>query len=162
MGLINVQVIWRAITYKNDFIGHHPNTNNILYVNLERLADDDTQAGELAGVLLGITKTPKDPLVNSIFEGLLHSFDIFKADKEARNHMTRRELYEARGEARLKPLIKEKDELLQKAEEEKGELRQKAKDDKLDSAKSMLLAGLPAAAVSEHLKLSIDVVENLS
>lgn len=42
------------------------------------------------------------------------------------------------------------------------ELLQKIENDKLDSARSMLAAGLSAAEISKHLKLSIEVIENLS
>ena len=51
--------------------------------------------------------------------------------------------------AKFIPIIVEKDKLLQKA-----------KDDKIESARSMLSDGLPASAISRHLKLSIEVIEN--
>lgn len=133
----------------------HPNVTNILYVDLEQLSQTNSQAGELAGVLLGAVKAPKDPHVKLIFESLLHSFDIFKDDKEARNYMTRREQHEAIGKAivraELTPIIAEKDMLLQKAE-----------NDKLESARSMLSDGFPPATISKHLKLSIDVIKSLN
>jgi len=69
----------------------HPNTNNILYVNLQRLSQANTQAGELAKVLVGTLETPTDPKVKSILKNLKRSFETFKEDKEVRDNMTRKE-----------------------------------------------------------------------
>jgi len=56
----------------------HPTIANILYVDLKRLAQSDTRAGELAGVLIGTVETPKDPMVDKILQSLKDSFDDFK------------------------------------------------------------------------------------
>jgi len=115
-----------------------PNNSSILYVDLKQLAScTNTQAGELAGVLTGKVKEPKDPEVRLILQNLKHSFNVFKDDTEVRNIMTRAELFEARGEAKaqaeLLPLLTEKDEqiseLMTRAEllEARGEAKGEAK-----------------------------------
>ena len=95
----------------------HPTTSSILYVDLKKLAQTNTQAGELAGVLTGQLKDPKDPEICSILKDLENSFNSFKVNMEVRNMMTRAEELEARGKAvgkaeaqtELLPLLDEKD-----------------------------------------------------
>ena len=136
-----------------DEVNHHPhpNINNVLYVNLERLAQADTQAGELANVLIGEIETPIDPKVKLILKNLKSSFEGFREDNKVRDTMTRKEEIAAEERAKFIPIIAEKDRLLQKAE-----------DDKFESARSMLSDGLPPSAISKHLKLSIEVIESLN
>ena len=56
-----------------DEVNHnpYPNATNSLFVDLEQLSQTNTPAGELAGVLLGTEKTPKDSQVKLIFENLM-------------------------------------------------------------------------------------------
>jgi len=104
----------------------HPNTSNILYVDLKQLARTNNQAGELAGVLIGTLKTPQDPKVNLILQNLKHSFNTFKVNTEVRNIMTRAEMLEAKGraeaKAKLLPLLNEKDEKIAEKEKRIAEL----------------------------------------
>ena len=153
-----------------DEVNHnpYPNATNILFVNLERLSQTNSPAGELAGVLLGAVKKPKDYQVKLIFENFMKSFEIFKEDKEARNIVTRGEQREyqgeARAEARLMPIIKEKDEQLQMADEQlqkADEQLQKAENDKLDTAKKLLRRGLSVEDVAEDTGLDYSVVCSL-
>ena len=114
----------------------HPNATNILYVDLKRLAKTDCQAGELAGVLIGTIKTPKDSKVNLILQSLRESFDTFRIDTEVRHIMTRKEFIEANAEARAKaraeekllPLIAEKDEQIAVKDEQLVEQEKRIKE----------------------------------
>ena len=114
----------------------HPNTTNILYVDLKRLAQADSQAGELAGVLIEAVKTPKDSKVNLILQSLRESFDTFRIDTEVRHIMTRKEFIEANAEARAKaraeakllPLIAEKDEQIAVKDEQLVEQEKRIKE----------------------------------
>ena len=102
----------------------HPNTSSILYVDLKKLAQTNTQAGELAGILTGQLKEPADPEVRSILKDLKKSFNDFKVNMEVRRIMTRAEELEAKGkiegkaeaQAELLPLLKEKDERIAELE----------------------------------------------
>ena len=58
----------------------HPNDSSILFVDLKRLAETSSKARELAGVLIGTIKEPKDPDVELILEDLKYSFEVFKDD----------------------------------------------------------------------------------
>ena len=63
--------------------GHtHPATSGILYVSLERLAHENTPAGELAAILLGKEKSTTDKDVDTVIQALNASFENFKDDKE--------------------------------------------------------------------------------
>ena len=98
----------------------HPNKANILYVDLKSLSQTDTQAGELASVLVGTLKTPKDPQVALILQNLESSFNEFKNDTEAHNIMTTSEYLiaegRAEGRAELLPQIAEKEERIKELE----------------------------------------------
>ena len=118
----------------------HPNATNILFVDLERLSQTSSIAGELAGVLLGAVKRPRDSQVKLIFENLLHSFDLFKVDKEARNIMTRREFHEAEGEARAEA---------------------KAEAEKIESAQKMIEDNLPIEKIERYTGLSSEKIKQL-
>ena len=100
----------------------HPNTNNILYVNLKRLARADTPAGELANVLIGKVKTPTYPEVRLILKNLKNSFEVFREDNKVRDYMNIREqqvaIGEAKARAELTPIIAEKDEQLSEKDEQ--------------------------------------------
>ena len=102
----------------------HPKIGNILYVDLPQLAQTDTRAGDLAAVLIGTTKTPKDPDVGRIFQRLESSFNNFKEETEVQDAMTRAEslLAEGRDEgeekarAELLPLITEQETRIEELE----------------------------------------------
>ena len=100
----------------------HPNASNILYVDLNKLAQEDSQAGELARVLIGEESEPIDDEVKEILYGLRQSFKDFKEDKEVKNIMSRDEQKEKQGikkaEARLLPIIEEKDKQLSEKDEQ--------------------------------------------
>jgi len=118
----------------------HPNATNILYVDLEQLSQTNSPAGELAGVLLGKVKTPKDPQVKLIFENLLSSFDIFKDDKEAHYMMTRGEQREAIGEAKAEA---------------------KAEAEKIENAQKMIEDNLPIEMIKRYTGLSSEKIRQL-
>ena len=115
----------------------HPNESNILYIDLKKLAKTDTQAGELAGVLTSVVKEPKDEEVSSILQNLKQNFLEFKNDTEVRNIMTRAEHLRAEGEAkgkaeieaRLLPLLDEKEKQLDEKEKQLDE-KEKQLDEK--------------------------------
>ena len=104
----------------------HPNPSGILYVDLKKLANTNTQAGELAGVLTGTLEKPKDNDVNLIFENFKDSFNAFKDNMEVRHIMTRAEELRAEGEAKerakLLPLLNEKEEQIAEKEKRIAEL----------------------------------------
>ena len=145
-----VDKLLRGNTYSNfvlmDEAHHHPHPNatNILFVDLERLSRADSPAGELAGVLLGAVKRPRNSQVALIFENLLHSFNLFKVDKEVRDTMTRREFHVAEGEAR-------------------GEAKAKARAEaeKIESAQMMIEDNLPIEKIERYTGLSSEKIMQL-
>jgi len=108
----------------------HPNINNILYVNLERLAEANTQAGELARVLIGDLKTPTDPDVKLILKNLKNSFKGFRDDNKVRDSMTRREEIAAETRAELIPIITEQAEQIAEKNEQIAEKNEQIAKDK--------------------------------
>ena len=119
----------------------HPNTSNILYVDLNKLAKVDSQAGELASVLVGAESDPKDEVVQEILYSLKQSFKEFKDSTEVKNIMTRAE------------------ELI-----EKGEIKGEAKGiikGKTETALNMLQAGLPVGKIAEYVEMPIKWVDSL-
>ena len=105
-----------------DEVNHrpHPSSSNLLYVDLKRLAQTRSQAGELAGVLVGKIAEPIDSDVKLIFKNLKHSFNTFKADTEVKNIMTKAEILvergEARGEAKAQVIIDKQNERIKELE----------------------------------------------
>lgn len=104
----------------------HPNTSNVLYVDLKRLSQTNSQAGELAGILIGKVEAPKDAKIDQILQTLKNSFNVFKVDTEVRNIMTRVEQLEARGRAEVRaellPLLNEQGEQLAEKDKKIKEL----------------------------------------
>ena len=113
----------------------HPNINNILYVNLERLAEANTQAGELARVLIGDLKTPTDPDVKLILKNLKNSFKGFRDDNKVRDSMTRKEEIVAEAKA--------------EAKEEKFENAQKMIEDNLSIETIVRYTGLSSEEIMQ-------------
>ena len=80
----------------------HPAPFAVMYVNLKKMAKEQTKAGELANVLLGNVKEPKDKNVLKVFETLTGSFDKFKEEKEVKKMYSyfEEQLYIAKEEAK--------------------------------------------------------------
>ena len=112
-------------------------TKNFLYVNLKRLARADTQAGELANVLIGNVKTPTDPEVKLILKNLKESFEVFREDKKVRDQMNIIEMERAEERAKLLPIITEKDEQLAELREQLAEQSEQMAELKAQLAKQM-------------------------
>ena len=89
--LLNGKIFSNYVLMDEQDQHRHPNGSNILYVDLKKLAKLDSQVGELAGVLTGVVKNPKDVVVQGILHSLRQSFDKFKNDTEVKNIMTRDE-----------------------------------------------------------------------
>ena len=70
---------------------NYPNPSGILFISLKRLARDNSQAGELAALLLGENPAPTDDSVKEIADGFKKHFANFKKDKEVESAMTRLE-----------------------------------------------------------------------
>jgi len=110
-----------------DEVNHqpHPNTANILYVNLKQLAKDDSRAGELAGMMIGEVKEPKDSDIDRIFQSFKDSFENFKDKMEVCDILTRVEELKAEGRvegrSEVLPLIAEKDKQLAEQAEQLAE-----------------------------------------
>ena len=104
----------------------HPIKSNLLYINLKELAKVNSQAGELAGVLIGRLDAPKDEKVKSILQSFKETFNVFKHDTEVRDVMTRAEELIAKGkakgkaesEARFLPLLDEKEKQIGEKEKQ--------------------------------------------
>ena len=123
--LLNGQVFANYVLMDEQSHHRHPNESSILYVDLKKLAKMNTQAGELASILINEAKELKDPEVKSILQNLKQNFNEFKDDMEVRNIMTRAEQLEARGEARseakLLPVIEEQKEQISEKDKEISE-----------------------------------------
>ena len=164
----------------------HPNGANILYVDLKKLAKMETKAGELAGVLIAVSNDPKDEDVKIILHNLRQSFEEFKNNTEVIRIMTREEQLKAEGaaetEARLLPVIDEKDkqisekdeQLFEKDEqlvEKEEQLSEKDKRieeleagkeiEKIEIAKNLLEMGMAVDDVSKGTGLPTDLIEAL-
>jgi len=67
---------------KNEVTGERYSADSgILFVNLPKLADDISAAGELASLLLGKTKEPIYELAKNVMQSLNAGFAQFKSDK---------------------------------------------------------------------------------
>ena len=74
----------------------YPKQSGLMFVSLTKIAEQDSQAGELASFLLGrITDVGKikDADVRRIASGFKTNFSVFKEDKEAKNVMTVQERF---------------------------------------------------------------------
>ena len=117
--LLNGKIFANYILMDEEDHSRYPIETDLLFVDLKKLAEMDTQAGELARVLLDLETDPKDEEVKSILKSLKRSFNKFKVDTEVCKIMTREEtlIVEsiAETEARLLPLIdKQKQEISEK------------------------------------------------
>ena len=118
----------------------HPDPSNILFVDLKKLAGSTSKAGELASVLLGSLTKPSHDEVKQVYQHLKESFLTFKEDTEVRQMMSKAELLKAEGEARLQPLLEEKNKLLNEQEHLLGEQSSQLSEQKhlLDEKDSQL------------------------
>ncbi|MCL1989138.1 MAG: hypothetical protein FWG64_14375 [Firmicutes bacterium] len=83
----------KSVTQENKFARYiladeqtgneHPINSGILYINLPKLAQENSPAGELAEFLLGKTTNPKNKDVRKIARAFSKTFGVFKQDKEA-------------------------------------------------------------------------------
>ena len=76
--------------------------SKLLFVSLQLLAREDSDAGEMALLLLGHGTDPgriRNPCTKEVAENLLRGFKAFKKDKEAKNIMSTQERWLAEGRA---------------------------------------------------------------
>jgi hypothetical protein len=66
----------------------YPSTSSMLFVSLQRLADEEGAVGELASLLLGRPTNPKDRDIEQVLRVINNSFTSFKGDKEVRKVLT--------------------------------------------------------------------------
>jgi len=86
---------------KDEVKGHnHPGTSGILYVNLEKLSQEQSIAGELAACLLGKPITPRNGDVKKISKAIKTSFERFKSEKDVVTMFSFQERWIAEGEAK--------------------------------------------------------------
>ena len=135
--LLNGKIFSNYVLMDEQDQHRHPNGSNILYVDLKKLAKVDNQAGELAGVLIGAIKEPKNDVVREILHSLRDSFEKFKNDTEVKNIMTR-------------------DEQVRK----EGKIEGK-EEERIVIAENLLLIEMSAEDISKVTGLSVEEVENL-
>ena len=75
----------------------YPNTSGIMYINLTKLSQESSPAGELASLLLGKTISSKNEYVKNIKNAFDTSFSAFKNDKEVAKMLTLAERYKHDG-----------------------------------------------------------------
>ena len=75
----------------------YPSNNNLMFVSLQKLSNEDCEAGELARYLLGQESNPKHDNVKEIKSTLDKGFEVFARDKEVIEHMTILEKRELEG-----------------------------------------------------------------
>ena len=152
---------------------YHPSESSIVYVNLKKVSSENTKAGELARVLLGLSKEVKDEEVKFIFKNLSKSFNNFKKDKGERDVLTIMEQRELEITDKFNYLIdkfkaekqraeEEKqraEEEKQRAEEEKQRSEKEAYEEKKLAAIKLIKNGVPNELVSESLGLSLSDIE---
>ncbi|MDR0273212.1 MAG: hypothetical protein LBI27_07850 [Clostridiales bacterium] len=63
---------------------NHPENSSIMFIDLEKLSEENSQAGELAALFLGKNLNPQDEDVKTIAAALKASFNDFKDDKSHR------------------------------------------------------------------------------
>jgi hypothetical protein len=98
---------------REDNIGvYYPRLNNIMFVSLPRLAEENSVCGELARLLLGETHEPKNSELSAIADMFKSEYDNFKQNEEVVNRMTiLEEKYAegmAQGMAELRSIAEEK------------------------------------------------------
>lgn len=124
--LLNEKVFSNYVLMDEQDHQRHPFSSSILYVDLKKLARNDTRAGELAGVLIGTLEDPKNHDVNLILMNLKRSFNEFKDNTEVRSVMTRAEQLKEEGKeeerAKLLPLLTEKEKQIAEKEKHIAEL----------------------------------------
>jgi hypothetical protein len=86
---------------KDEVTGNnHPECSGIMFADLEKLSEENSQAGELAAFFLGKNLNPQDEDVKIIAAALKESFQNFKDDKDVIEVMTLAERYENNGVVR--------------------------------------------------------------
>jgi SHS2 domain-containing protein len=102
---------------REDNIGvHYPRANNIMFVSLPRLAEENSVCGELARLLLGKVHEPKNGELNGLADMFKSEYDNFKQNEEVVKRMTiLQEKYAegmAEGEAKADIIAESKVEML--------------------------------------------------
>ena len=103
--------VFSRYVLKDEITGRaHPESSGIMYVDLSKLSEEESQAGELAAFLLGKNPEPQDPEVKRVAAAFSTSFQVFRADKEVEEVLTAEERGRVEGIAigvdRLAELIK--------------------------------------------------------
>ena len=95
----------------------YPNTSCILFVNLMKLSNEKTDAGELASFLLGKTSGVNTGKAKQISDALIKSCDEFSKNKGVKKRMTVKEKWqdEAKLEGRLEGRLEGIQEGIQQA-----------------------------------------------
>ncbi|MCL2048708.1 MAG: DUF305 domain-containing protein [Defluviitaleaceae bacterium] len=88
---------------KDEVTGNsHPDHSGIMFADLEKLSEENSQAGELAALFLGKSLDPQDEAVRTIAAAIKTSFQDFKEDKEVVEMFTFRERWERDAAARAR------------------------------------------------------------
>jgi len=88
---------------KDEVTGNnHPDHSGIMFADLEKLSEENSQAGELAALFLGKSLDPQDETVKKIAAAIKASFQEFKEDKEVVEMFTFRERWERDAAARAR------------------------------------------------------------
>jgi len=74
--------VFSNYSLKNEENITHPNTSSITYINLDKLSEQNSKAGELASVLLGKELEISNPEVKKIASSFNNAFGSFKMEKE--------------------------------------------------------------------------------
>ncbi|MCL2841457.1 MAG: hypothetical protein FWE05_11895 [Defluviitaleaceae bacterium] len=77
----------------------YPSNDNLMFVSLQKLANEGCEAGELARYFLGKESDPKSESVRKVKAYFDKGYSVFKADKEAVERMTVYDKYRSEGYA---------------------------------------------------------------
>ena len=108
-------------------------------MDLKRLAKTNSKSGELAGVLTGVIKEPKDKEVQAILHNFKQVFKEFRTDMEVRNMMTA--LEDSRADGIVEGIEKEKE--------------------KAETALKMLRKGYKIEDIADIIEMPLLWIENL-
>ena len=133
----------------------HPISSGIFYINLPKLAQEKSPAGELAKFLLGKIANPKNNDVKKIAKAFSKGFGIFKKDKEAVKVLSFRDRYlnEGRYEGRIEGIAEGRIEGIAEGRiEGKVEGLAEGRYDTINEIEKLLNSGLSLETVLQKIR----------
>ena len=143
----------------------YPNSPNLVFVNLKQLAKEQTKAGELANILLGITQTSTYPDLRLVINNFKETANEFAIEKGVKKMLTAYE--KAQETSWSEGLEQGREEGLEQGRKEGREegleegLEKGREIEKTITAKNFLNEGVPIEVISKATGLTLEQIEML-